>query len=108
MLFSQEVFGLGLGPNRSGGGGIAKTLATLATLATLTAILAARPAQPPVSLSPCLLVSLSSQGGPMTHEVVRIGAVADVHYGRDAESRLRPLFEQAARRVDLLLLGGDL
>ena len=41
-------------------------------------------------------------------DVVRIGAVADVHYGRDAEKRLRPVFEQAARQVDILLLGGDL
>ena len=41
-------------------------------------------------------------------DVVRIGAVADVHYGRDAEKRLRPLFEQVARQVDILLLGGDL
>lgn len=44
----------------------------------------------------------------MAGEVVRIGAVADVHYGRDAEKRLRPVFEQAAAQVDVLLLGGDL
>src|SRR3954471_9774198 len=41
-------------------------------------------------------------------DVVRIGAVADVHYGRAGQTRLRALFEQAARRVDVLLLGGDL
>jgi Icc-related predicted phosphoesterase len=44
----------------------------------------------------------------MPGEVVRVGAVADVHYGRDAEKRLRPVFEEVARKVDLLLLGGDL
>jgi Icc-related predicted phosphoesterase len=44
----------------------------------------------------------------MAGDVVRIGAIADVHYGREAESRLRSLFEQATQRVDLLLLGGDL
>src|SRR5688500_10266383 len=41
-------------------------------------------------------------------DTVRIGAVADVHYGRDADSRLRPLFEWVNGRVDVLLLGGDL
>src|SRR5829696_8366150 len=44
----------------------------------------------------------------MTNGVVRVGAIADVHYGRDAEKRLRPVFEEAARQVDVLLLGGDL
>lgn len=44
----------------------------------------------------------------MAGGVVRIAAVADVHYGRDAESRLRPLFEEVGRRADLLLLAGDL
>jgi Icc-related predicted phosphoesterase len=44
----------------------------------------------------------------MAGETVRVGAVADVHYGREAESRLRPLFEEAGRRVDVLLLAGDL
>ena len=44
----------------------------------------------------------------MAGGVVRIAAVADVHYGRDAESRLRPLFEEAGRRADMLLLAGDL
>ena len=44
----------------------------------------------------------------MAGDVVRIGAVADVHYGRDAEKRLRPVFEEVARQVDLLLLAGDL
>lgn len=44
----------------------------------------------------------------MGGEVVRVGAVADIHYGRDKEVRLRPLFEQAASHLDVLLLGGDL
>ena len=44
----------------------------------------------------------------MAGDVVRVGAVADVHYGRAGQARLRPLFEQAARMVDVLLLGGDL
>src|SRR5262249_58607133 len=45
---------------------------------------------------------------PMAGEVVRSGAVADVHYGRDAEKRLRAVFEEAAGKVDVLLLAGDL
>ena len=44
----------------------------------------------------------------MTGDVVRVGAIADVHYGRDAEKRLRPVFEEVARQVDMLLLAGDL
>jgi Icc-related predicted phosphoesterase len=44
----------------------------------------------------------------MTRDKLRIGALADVHYGRDAASRLRPLFEEAARSVDVFLLAGDL
>jgi Icc-related predicted phosphoesterase len=44
----------------------------------------------------------------MANDRVRIGAVADVHYGRDAEKRMRAVFEEVARRVDVLLLGGDL
>src|SRR5262245_26005032 len=44
----------------------------------------------------------------MASDLVRIGAVADVHYGRDAEKRMRSVFEEAARLVDMLLLAGDL
>lgn len=44
----------------------------------------------------------------MPGDVVRVGAVADIHYGREKETRLRSLFEEASRRVDVLLLGGDL
>lgn len=44
----------------------------------------------------------------MVGEVVRVGAVADIHYRREKENRLKHFFEEAAKRVDLLLLGGDL
>jgi len=44
----------------------------------------------------------------MSQDVVRIGAVADVHYGHHKENKLRPFFEEAAKRCDVLLLGGDL
>ncbi|MBX9679957.1 MAG: metallophosphoesterase [Gemmataceae bacterium] len=44
----------------------------------------------------------------MGDQIIRIGAVADIHYSRDKETRLKPLFEHAARSVDILLLGGDL
>lgn len=44
----------------------------------------------------------------MTNGVLRVGAVADVHYGRDGDPGLRSLFERAAGLVDVLLLGGDL
>src|SRR5438552_10157556 len=44
----------------------------------------------------------------MGKKVIRIAAVGDLHYGRDAAQRLRPLFEQVPRRADLLLLPGDL
>jgi Icc-related predicted phosphoesterase len=49
-----------------------------------------------------------AEGGEGMADTVRIGAVADVHYGRDADSRARPLFEWVNGRVDVLLLGGDL
>jgi Icc-related predicted phosphoesterase len=44
----------------------------------------------------------------MGADIIRIGAVADVHYGRDTQARHRALFEQAAAKVDLLLIAGDL
>src|SRR5690242_16700284 len=44
----------------------------------------------------------------MARDLVRIGAVADVHYGRDADKRMRAVFEEVAKRVDVLLIGGDL
>src|SRR3954470_23473867 len=44
----------------------------------------------------------------MSNDTVRVGAVADIHYGRDNDHRLRSLFEQVPKLVDVLLLGGDL
>src|SRR5437763_679047 len=49
-----------------------------------------------------------SDSGETSASSVRIAALADIHYGRDAATRLRPLFEQVSRRADLLLLAGDL
>jgi Icc-related predicted phosphoesterase len=40
--------------------------------------------------------------------VVRLGAVADLHYTKAAQGSLLPLFEQAGWLVDALLLAGDL
>jgi Icc-related predicted phosphoesterase len=44
----------------------------------------------------------------MANDKVRVGAVSDIHYGRDNDHRMRSLFEQAPKLVDVLLLGGDL
>jgi Icc-related predicted phosphoesterase len=41
-------------------------------------------------------------------DLVRVGAVADLHYTKTSQGVLQPLFEQAGRLVDVLLLGGDL
>lgn len=41
-------------------------------------------------------------------EVVRVGAVADLHYGKTAQGSLQALFEHASAAADVLLLGGDL
>src|SRR5438067_9581568 len=40
--------------------------------------------------------------------IVRVGAVADLHYTRTSQGALQPLFEQAGRLADVLLLAGDL
>src|SRR5947207_10196838 len=40
--------------------------------------------------------------------VVRVGAVADLHYTKTSQGTLQPLFEQAGRLCDVLLLAGDL
>jgi Icc-related predicted phosphoesterase len=40
--------------------------------------------------------------------VVRVGALADLHYRRSAQGELVPLLTQAAQRCDVLLLPGDL
>src|SRR5690349_11097499 len=54
----------------------------------------------------------TTQHSPLTTHhspnVVRLGAVADLHYTKTAQGTLQPLFEQAGRSVDVLLLGGDL
>jgi Icc-related predicted phosphoesterase len=41
-------------------------------------------------------------------EVVRVGAVADLHYTKASAGSAQGLFEQAAKLADLLLLAGDL
>ena len=41
-------------------------------------------------------------------EVVRVGAVADLHYSKTSQGALQGLFEEASRRADVLLLAGDL
>ena len=43
-----------------------------------------------------------------TRETVRIAAVGDVHYGKQSQGTLQPLFNQVADRADLLILPGDL
>ena len=40
--------------------------------------------------------------------ILRIAAVGDVHCSRTSKGHLRPLFAEAARRADVLLLCGDL
>ncbi len=44
----------------------------------------------------------------MASDVVRIGAVADLHYLKTGQPGLLQVFEQVNRRADVLLLGGDL
>src|SRR4051794_24023705 len=44
----------------------------------------------------------------MTKGRVRIGAMSDMHCAKNSRGALRPLFEQAAATVDVLLLCGDL
>src|SRR5437868_4531055 len=39
---------------------------------------------------------------------VRLAAVADLHYTKTSQGTLQPLFEQAGRLADVLLLAGDL
>jgi len=40
--------------------------------------------------------------------VIRIAAIADVHFGADSAGTLRPQLEQLAERADMLLVAGDL
>ena len=44
----------------------------------------------------------------MANSAFRVGAVADIHYGRESRGKLRSVFAEAAEAVDLLLLAGDL
>src|SRR5262245_65700906 len=45
----------------------------------------------------------------MTSNTVRIGAVGDLHYGRDSRDTLKPLFQAIQdARPDIMLLLGDL
>jgi Icc-related predicted phosphoesterase len=41
-------------------------------------------------------------------QTIRIAAVADIHCTRTSQGALQPLFAEAARAADVLLLGGDL
>ena len=43
-----------------------------------------------------------------TRDTVRIAAVSDVHYGKQSQGTLQPLFNQIAERADVLVLPGDL
>jgi Icc-related predicted phosphoesterase len=43
-----------------------------------------------------------------SREFVRVGAAADLHYGKTSQGALQNLFEEATRAADLLLLAGDL
>ncbi len=46
---------------------------------------------------------------PTVKDVVRIGAIGDLHYGRNAAAgSLQPLFSQINERADILVLCGDL
>ncbi|HEV7786689.1 MAG TPA: metallophosphoesterase [Thermoanaerobaculia bacterium] len=44
----------------------------------------------------------------MSHETVRIAALADLHFGRASETPVRELLAQAGRESDVVLLCGDL
>jgi Icc-related predicted phosphoesterase len=44
----------------------------------------------------------------MGQDVVRIAAVSDIHYSRDSQGTMQPLFEQITESADVLVLAGDL
>ena len=44
----------------------------------------------------------------MGPDVVRVGAVSDIHYSRDSHGALQPLFAQITESADVLVLAGDL
>jgi Icc-related predicted phosphoesterase len=41
-------------------------------------------------------------------DIIRVGAVADLHYTTASQGVLKPLFQRASQAVDVLLLAGDL
>src|SRR5678815_3551894 len=45
---------------------------------------------------------------PMTGSVVRLAAIADIHYTKTSHGALLPLFSQIAEAADVLMLCGDL
>jgi Icc-related predicted phosphoesterase len=46
---------------------------------------------------------------PGTKDIVRIGAIGDMHYGRTAvQGQLQPLFSQITESADILVMAGDL
>jgi len=53
-------------------------------------------------------VTTDTSAPDRTDRPVRVGAVGDIHLRPGDAARLRPVYEQAAAEVDLLLLAGDL
>ena len=45
---------------------------------------------------------------PMTEDMVRLAALADIHYSKSTPSSFQPLFAQIAESADVLVLCGDL
>src|SRR5687768_1837271 len=43
-----------------------------------------------------------------TNEVVRVAAVSDIHYTKNSQGSLQPLFSQISESADVLVLPGDL
>ena len=44
----------------------------------------------------------------MASGVVRLAAVSDIHYAKDSQGMLQPLFSQITESADVLILAGDL
>lgn len=44
----------------------------------------------------------------ITGDVVRLAAVSDIHYAKDSQGALQPLFAQISESADVLILAGDL
>lgn len=44
----------------------------------------------------------------ITGDVVRVAAVSDIHYAKDSQGALQPLFAQISESADVLILAGDL